>query len=69
LIPVDLDVPPVGTRCAVWGEIRLAPDDEMEDAAIAPDFPDIRRDWLIREATFRDSGAGSWLLELEAASA
>ena len=69
LIPVDLHVPAVGTRCAVWGEIRLAPDDKMDDAEIAPDFPDIRRDWLIREATFRVSGARSWLLELEAASA
>jgi hypothetical protein len=69
LIPVDLDVPSVGTRCAAWGEIRLAPDDEMEEAEIAPDFPHIRRDWLIREATFRASGARSWLLELEAAGA
>jgi hypothetical protein len=66
LIPVDLDVPPVGTRCAVSGELRLAADHEMEGADIAPDHPNVRRDWLIREATFRPSGTGTWLLELEA---
>jgi hypothetical protein len=69
LIPVDLQVPSVGTRCAAWGEIRLAPDDEMDEAEIEPDFPDIRRDWLVREATFRASGPGAWILELEAADA
>ena len=65
LIPVDLDVPPVGTRCAVWGELRLAADHEMEGGDIAPNHPHVRRDWLIQEATFCASGAGSWLLELE----
>jgi hypothetical protein len=68
-IPVDLDVPSVGTRCAAWGEIRLAPDDEMCIAEIEPNFPRIRRDWLVREATFRASGPGAWILELEAADA
>jgi hypothetical protein len=69
LIPVDLDVPPVGTRCVAWGEIRLAPDDEMDEAETAPDFPHIRRDWLIRAATFRASRPRVWLLELEAVGA
>lgn len=66
LVPVDLDVPPVGTRCAVWGELRMAADHEMEGADIAADHPRVRRDWLIREATFRASGTGTWLLEVEA---
>ena len=69
LIPVDLDVPPVGTRCAAWGQIHLAPDDEMGEAEISPDFPNIRRDWLIRGAPLRASRPRAWLLELEAVRA
>ena len=38
---------------------------KTEGADMAPNYPHVRRDWLIREATFRPSGAGSWLLELE----
>jgi hypothetical protein len=69
LIPVDLDVPPVGTRCIAWGELRLAPDDEMDEAEMAPGFPHVRRDWLVRAATIRASGPSAWLLELEAVGA
>jgi hypothetical protein len=66
LIPVDLDIPSIGTQCAVWGELRLAADHEMEDVDKVPDHPNVRRDWLIRDVTFRASGSGSWLLDLQA---
>ena len=67
LVPVDLDVPAVGSSCSAWGEIRIAAAHEMGDDMLEDGFPDIRRNWRILRV--ESGGAGRyWILELEAVS-